>query len=116
MDKIEKIFVLMFSPEKIVHYSAKAIGIILSLAVIYIFYKLVQFGIERAVRTRLHDGRFSMVASLVKSALRYVVFFIMLITVLQQLGLNITALLASAGILGLAISFGAQNLVRDIIS
>lgn len=35
---------------------------------------------------------------------------------LHQLGLDITPILAGAGIVGLAVGFGAQNLVRDIIS
>jgi small conductance mechanosensitive channel len=35
---------------------------------------------------------------------------------LGQLGLDITPILAGAGIAGLAVGFGAQNLVRDVIS
>ena len=35
---------------------------------------------------------------------------------LSQFGINITGLVASAGIAGLAISFGAKNLVQDIIT
>src|SRR5262245_19939474 len=35
---------------------------------------------------------------------------------LAQIGLDITPILAGAGILGLAVGFGAQNLVRDVIS
>lgn len=35
---------------------------------------------------------------------------------LDQLGVNITPILAGAGIVGLAVGFGAQNLVRDLIS
>jgi small conductance mechanosensitive channel len=38
------------------------------------------------------------------------------ITVLGQLGLDIAPVLAGAGIVGLAIGFGAQNLVRDVIT
>jgi small conductance mechanosensitive channel len=38
------------------------------------------------------------------------------VTVLGQLGLDITPILAGAGIVGLAVGFGAQNLVRDVIS
>ncbi|MGH7268555.1 MAG: mechanosensitive ion channel family protein [Candidatus Rokuibacteriota bacterium] len=38
------------------------------------------------------------------------------IIVLGQLGLDITPVLAGAGIVGLAVGFGAQNLVRDVIS
>jgi small-conductance mechanosensitive channel len=36
--------------------------------------------------------------------------------VLSQLGVNITPLIAGASVLGLAISFGSQSLVRDIVS
>jgi len=35
---------------------------------------------------------------------------------LSQLGVNITPLLAGAGVLGLAIGFGAQTLVKDVVS
>jgi small conductance mechanosensitive channel len=45
-----------------------------------------------------------------------VVWAIVIIMALEQLGLDITPVLASAGILGLAVGFGAQNLVRDVIS
>ncbi len=45
-----------------------------------------------------------------------IVWAIAVIIALDQLGLDITPVLASAGILGLAIGFGAQNLVRDVIS
>lgn len=40
---------------------------------------------------------------------------IMAIVVLDQLGLDVRPILAGAGILGLAVGFGAQNLVRDLI-
>jgi len=45
-----------------------------------------------------------------------VVWAIVIIITLDQMGLDITPFLASAGILGLAVGFGAQNLVRDVIS
>lgn len=38
------------------------------------------------------------------------------LTVLHELGINIAPLLAGAGVLGLAIGFGAQALVRDVVS
>jgi small conductance mechanosensitive channel len=41
---------------------------------------------------------------------------VVVIITLEQIGLNITPILAGAGILGLAVGFGAQNLVRDLIS
>lgn len=106
----------MFSPQKLVHYSGKALGIIFSIIVIYVLYKLILIALNRTLKDRLKDERMLMLVSLGKSVLRYAAFIIMFVTVMQQLGINITALLASAGILGLGISFGSQNLVRDVIA
>lgn len=108
--------ILIFSPEKMVAYTLKALAIFVSLAVIYVFYKIIVVAMDRALRDRLSESRLKIIASLVRSVLRYAAFFIMFITVMQQLGVNITALIASAGILGLAVSFGSQNLVRDLIA
>ncbi|HXF92460.1 MAG TPA: mechanosensitive ion channel family protein [Nitrospiraceae bacterium] len=45
-----------------------------------------------------------------------VIWAIMIIEVLHQIGLDIRPILAGAGIIGLAVGFGAQNLIRDLIS
>ena len=47
---------------------------------------------------------------------KIVLWVMFLMMVLQKFGVNIAPLLASAGIMGLAIGFGAQELVRDYIS
>ena len=56
------------------------------------------------------------VADLLGSVARYTVWTITGITVLSVLGFDIRALLAGAGIAGLAIGFGAQTFVKDVIS
>jgi len=52
--------------------------------------------------------------------LRYIIIITTLsiasITVLRELGINIGPILAAAGIVGLAVGFGAQSLVKDVIS
>src|SRR5690625_7190414 len=48
--------------------------------------------------------------------LAYIVYFMAFVMVLETLGLPIGSLLAGAGVSGLAIGFGAQDLVRDVIS
>lgn len=53
---------------------------------------------------------------LAKSLLRYLVYFIGAIAILSELGIRTESLLASAGIVGLAVSFGAQSLVRDVLT
>jgi small conductance mechanosensitive channel len=44
------------------------------------------------------------------------VWTVVVVICLDQIGLDVTPILAGAGIVGLAVGFGAQNLVRDVIS
>jgi moderate conductance mechanosensitive channel len=44
------------------------------------------------------------------------VWFVAILTLLRELAIDVVPLLTGAGIVGLAIGFGAQNLVRDVIS
>ncbi|MGB9792335.1 MAG: mechanosensitive ion channel family protein [Thermacetogeniaceae bacterium] len=62
---------------------------------------------ERRVRT---------VQGLLRSLLRYTIYFVGAMMVLGELGVKTESILAGAGIIGLAVGFGAQNLVRDVIS
>lgn len=54
--------------------------------------------------------------ALLKSILRYSVYFVSLLIILEMFQLPTASILTSAGILGLAVGFGAQNLVRDVIT
>lgn len=54
--------------------------------------------------------------TLLRNAITIVIVVVALMLALSQLGLDIGPLLASAGVLGLAISFGAQRMVEDIIT
>jgi len=44
------------------------------------------------------------------------IWFVAVLTTLGQIGVNVTPVLAGAGIVGLAIGFGAQNLVKDLVN
>lgn len=65
--------------------------------------------IERTKRART-------VGTLLQNSLVVVVVVIAGLTALRQLGVDITPALTGAGIAGLAVGFGAQTLVRDVIS
>ena len=54
--------------------------------------------------------------SLVSSIYSYIMYFVIVTAVLSIFGVNISSLLALAGVGGVAISFGAQTLVKDVIS
>ncbi len=55
-------------------------------------------------------------SSLLTSSVRYIVWPIALIMVLSELNIDVAAMIATAGIAGLAIGFGAQTFVKDVIS
>ncbi len=46
----------------------------------------------------------------------FIVFGVAFTTILGELGINLAPIVASAGILGVAVGFGAQNLVRDFLT
>lgn len=56
------------------------------------------------------------IASLARQALIITLWSVTGLIVLQQMGIQIGPILAGAGVVGLAVGFGAQNLVRDIIA
>jgi small conductance mechanosensitive channel len=62
------------------------------------------------------ERREDTLSKLLDSVLSYVVYFIALMMVLSVLGIDVKALIAGAGVVGLAVGFGAQSLVKDIIS
>src|SRR5438874_6251381 len=53
---------------------------------------------------------------IVRGVSKVILIVIVLLTISSELGFNIAPVLASAGIVGLAIGFGAQSLVKDVIS
>ncbi len=56
------------------------------------------------------------VGALLNSVLGYGLLFVGLLSILGVLGVNLAPVLATAGVTGLAISFGAQQIVRDVIT
>jgi len=53
---------------------------------------------------------------IVRSVVKGILITVVLVTIISELGFDIGPILASAGIAGLAIGFGAQSLVKDVIS
>ncbi|NKQ55809.1 mechanosensitive ion channel [Amycolatopsis sp. K13G38] len=56
------------------------------------------------------------VGSLLRSVASFVIYGIATILALSKLGINIAPILASAGVVGVAVGFGAQNLIKDFLS
>jgi small-conductance mechanosensitive channel len=69
-----------------------------------------------SVAAERRHQRTATMGSLLKSITTGVVFGVIAIMIVDVLGFNIAPLIASAGILGLALGFGAQSLVTDFLS
>ena len=60
--------------------------------------------------------RIETIVRLMRQAFMLSLWIIALLVILREIGVEIGPIIAGAGIVGLAVGFGAQNLVRDIIS
>lgn len=56
------------------------------------------------------------ISKLIHNCISYTVNFIAILLILGQFGINLGPIIAGAGVLGLAIGFGAQSLVKDVIT
>ncbi len=82
--------------------------------------------VSKAVRRAVDDGndditteaerRADTLGSVLRNAARVVAAVFFLLMTLQEFGVNIGPLVAGAGIAGVALGFGAQSLVKDVIS
>ena len=102
------------------------IGLVLAIG--YVAIRFVRLGLHQLERVMIvasdkqdqESGTAAKRAATLTGILRTIalsaIWAIIIIESLQLVGLDIAPILAGAGILGLAVGFGAQNLVRDLIS
>ncbi|WAH36994.1 mechanosensitive ion channel family protein [Alicyclobacillus dauci] len=67
-------------------------------------------------RVRMDKRRKDTLESLFDNVIRYTVYFLLIVEILSTFHVNIAALLAGAGIVGLAVGFGAQSIIKDILT
>lgn len=77
--------------------------------------RLVQF-ISRQNDDSEFQKRMQTLGSMIRYVLLFAIIAVAVMTILRELGVDIGPVLAAAGIVGLAVGFGAQSLVKDIIS
>lgn len=74
------------------------------------------FKVRHISPLRTSERREATIMKLLQNVLAYVIYFIAAMMILSNLGIQVGAILAGAGIVGLAVGFGAQSLVKDIIT
>lgn len=91
------------------------IGFIIILT--WLALKIREVVIHRVFRlTRLEVKQRTTLESLLMSLTRYVFFILAFMMCLGNLGLEVGPIIAGAGVIGLAVGFGAQTLVKDLIT
>ena len=95
-----------------------AITILVAVAV----WELVNAAIQRHLNRLLQDAqvarsaRLRTLLPLLRTTLLIAISIVAVLMILSEVGVNIAPLLAGAGILGVAIGFGSQKLVQDLIT
>jgi small-conductance mechanosensitive channel len=107
--------------------AANFVGSLLILALGYLAWEVTNLVINKRLATEVPEGesgaeggtgqtRMATILPIFQMTMQATIIVITVLLALSQLGVNITPLLAGAGVLGLAIGFGAQTLVKDIVS
>jgi small conductance mechanosensitive channel len=116
------------SPEKLLEYSTAAVRVTFVFLLAWITTMIVNRVVPR-IREQMVNAmnrgranadefvkRATTVSSLFRRTVTTLIWTLATITALHQAGFDIGPILATAGVAGLAVSFGAQNLVRDIFA
>lgn len=107
-DSINQLFQNAFTPE----FWRKALSILLGAVLILVVFRVLRVIVSRAIKKTLPEQK----AQLVKKAIQYTGWTIAVVSVLESMGVNLSALLGAAGIAGIAIGFAAQTSVSNLIS
>ena len=106
---------------------ARLLSIILTAVVLYVAYRvvtsLVTRGVAAAARVRVPGTdrghallRSRTLGSLLTNVVKWTLGFVAIVVILRELGIDVQAIVVSAGVLGLAVGLGAQTLIRDVIT
>ncbi len=122
--QFEQIFKQQFFKDLMKTVASSGLKILLILILTFVLVKLLRAIFNRLLRQiqKRHkpDIEFEKRTETLNSILNYVLTIVLVLVaavmILSELGVEIGPLLAAAGVLGLAIGFGAQSLVKDIIS
>ncbi len=98
--RILVILVLAFVASRIVKYLSRKIFL----------------GVGEAARTVETQKRSETLGSVLRHVLNLAIIAVAALTIVRELGIDIGPILAAAGVVGLAVGFGAQDLVRDFVS
>ncbi len=103
-----------------VRFIGTALGILVVLTMAFVLWEMISLGLDRYGARMDANSRSSARVRTLLPLLRTIILVVLWVmvglVVLSQIGINITPLLAGAGVIGLAVGFGSQKLVQDVIN
>ncbi|MER2089091.1 MAG: mechanosensitive ion channel family protein [Sporosarcina sp.] len=120
--EVEEVGKVVFNSETWIGLGMLGLKIIFIILLALIVVKIGKSVISRAFKVKLKgalrhsERRETTLVKLLQNTLSYVVYFAAILAILSAFTINVAGILAGAGVLGLAVGFGAQSLVKDIIS
>lgn len=119
----------LISPVTLANIAALLVQFLLVILIVMVVRKIILRMIDTVMNNRLtailtnsdkissiEEKRLDTLRKLFKSIVSYVLYFIAILTCLDMVGIKVTTILAGAGILSLAVAFGAQSVVQDLMS
>ena len=102
-------------------FAGSLASIVFTVTIALLVWEVVSIGIERYLKAKSEEAeggsqRLLTLLPLIRNFVRIALAVFAALIVLSELGINIAPLLAGAGVVGLAIGFGAQTLVKDVIT
>lgn len=102
------------------------LGKLILIGVVFVSIKIIVSLTNRIIDKTLSNNkntnyftsnkRANTLAQILKKVVKYTLYFIAGLMILEMVGIKTTSILATAGVGGLAIGFGAQSLVKDVIT
>lgn len=108
--------ILNIQPQILIRLATNLFGAIILTLVSHRVVSLIFRALGYPSALASYQNRVKTLKTLLDNAISILIFAIAALMILKDLGFDITPILTGAGILGLAISFGAQSLVKDLIS
>lgn len=122
----QNIYTLLHNSQLWLIMTKKLLSIIVIMFIAMISIRLIKFIIQRIFNLRYkatildrHERTMKKnktIEKLLISIAKYTIYFLTLVSIFSNLGINLTGLIAGAGLVSVAIGFGAQTLVKDIIT
>ncbi len=104
-------------PQFLSNLLISAIVLVIGLLVIKLGKKIIAgLARRRGKNSKVNSQRSETFRSIITSVFSYIMYFILVTIVLRIFGVDVTSLLAAAGVVGIALAFGAQTLVKDLLA